>query len=60
MTYKKKVLVIDNEKQEKILKEALKDKKSIEEFGIRIAPLKIKENKITEINEIEKLEKQLK
>lgn len=59
MTYKKKIIVVENEKQEKILKKALGWEKTIREVGIKTAPPKIKEDRITEINEIEKLEKQI-
>lgn len=54
---KKKIIVIDNEDTEKVLKEALKDFKWKKEFDIGRA--KDKEERINEIYEAEKLEKQL-
>lgn len=56
---KKKTITIENETQEKILKEALKVEREVREFGIRSNPNQLKEKKISELNEIEKLEKQL-
>lgn len=56
---KKKTITVENETQEKILKEALELQKFNRNLGIKSRPNKEKEEKIHEINEIEKLEKQL-
>lgn len=59
-SYKEKTIKITSEKQEKILKEALSDiKKYGKEFGMKSSSPKQREEKIEDIYEIEKLEKQL-
>lgn len=57
---KKKTIVIDNEVQEKILKDALDMQKFSRQLGLKSREPKDKEEKINEIYQIEKLEKQLK
>lgn len=57
---KKKTILIENETQEKILKDALKDAKIFKELGIQTNKQnQNNEKKIIEIQEIERLEKQL-
>jgi ABC-type xylose transport system substrate-binding protein len=57
--YKEKTIKVTSETQERILKDALNTQRMTKEFGIRHDTPERREQKVEQLNEIEKLEKQL-